>query len=103
MPHANLAIALLRQQKFEPAQAAIDKALELAPERPELIAIQAEVAQWSGRPDEALELMRQAATAAVDNPRLQYALHRQAGIMQAEEDLQTSLERLAGLRPRTWW
>ena len=99
MPRANLAIALLRQQKFEPAQAAIDQALELAPDRPELIAIQAEVAQWSGRPDEALELMRRTAAAAPDNPRLQYSLYRQAGALGSEEDVGTSLERLARLRP----
>ena len=99
MPHANLAIALLRQQKFEPARAAIDKALELAPDRPELVAIQAEVAQWSGNPDEALELMRRAAAAAADNPRLQYALYRQAGILQSAEDLDLALGRLARLRP----
>ncbi|MFQ5348974.1 MAG: FG-GAP-like repeat-containing protein [Thermoanaerobaculia bacterium] len=99
MPHANLAIALLRQQKFEPAQAAIERALQLAPGEPALVAIRAEVAQWSGRPDEALELMRQTAAAARDNPRLQYALYRQAGILQSDEDLATALERLARLRP----
>ncbi len=99
MPHANLAIALLRQQKFEPAQAAIERALKLAPGQPDLMAIQAEVAQWSGRPDEALELVRRAADAAPDDPRLQHAFYRQAGILQSEKDLQTALERLARLRP----
>ncbi len=99
MPHANLAIARLRQQKFSDAEAAIRAALELDPGRPALVAIQAEIEQWSGRPEEALELMRQAAAGEPDDPRLQYSLYRQALVMQSEADLATALERLARLRP----
>ena len=43
MPHANLAIALLRQQKFEPAREAIDRALtELGVGRGDRVALMAE-------------------------------------------------------------
>ena len=104
MPHANLAIALLRQQQFEPAQAAIDRALELAPGRPDLVAIQAEVAQWSGRPDEALELMRRAARRRSTTRGCSTRSTARPGILQSEEDLQV-VARAAGQAAarRTWW
>ena len=98
MPHANLAIARLRQQKFEPAQAAIDKALELAPDRSQLVAIQAEVAQWSGRPDEALELMRQAATRGCSTPST-----ARRGSWARRRTWRHPSSGWPGCGPRTWW
>src|SRR5687768_10418786 len=46
--HANLAIALLRQQKFDEALAAIDRAHELQPARADLVAIKGEILMWQG-------------------------------------------------------
>ncbi len=104
--HADLAIALLRQQRFEEAERAIGRALELAPGRADLTAIQGEVYQWSGRPDQALAAFRRAAAAAPDDPEIQYALYRQATTgggavsgAEAERAAAEALERLARLRP----
>ncbi len=104
--HADLAIALLRQQRFEEAEPAIGRALELAPGRADLVAIQGEVFQWSGRPGQALEAFRRAAAAATNDPEIQYALYRQATTggapsagATADEIAAEALERLARLRP----
>ncbi len=104
--HADLAIALLRQQKFEEAEQAIGRALALAPGRADLVAIQGEVYQWSGRPEQALEAFRRAAAGAPDDPEIQYALYRQATTggaagagVAAEEAAAEALGRLARLRP----
>ena len=100
--HANLAIALLRQQKQEEAFAAIDSALEIAPDRPDLLAIRAEIQQWSGDLDTALSTYVRAAAAAPDIPHLQYSLYRQATSTRsdaAETAAGEALARLARLRP----
>ncbi|MDX1501237.1 MAG: FG-GAP-like repeat-containing protein, partial [Thermoanaerobaculia bacterium] len=102
LPHANLAIALLRQQKFDEARQAIGRALERAPARPDLLSIQAEVEQWAGDPGRALALAREAARRAPDDPRIQYSLFRAADTApgaEAEKARSESLERLAALRP----
>ena len=99
---ANLAIALLRQQDFEPATNALAKALELAPTDPRLLAIQGEIEHWSGRGEAALDSFRRAADGAPDDHELQYALYRQATILtgeQADAAARLALERLARLRP----
>ncbi|HVS02330.1 MAG TPA: FG-GAP-like repeat-containing protein [Thermoanaerobaculia bacterium] len=100
--YANLAIAALRQQRPVEALALIDRALTLAPERADLLAIKGEVAQWAGRGDQALELYRQAAARAPDDPEILYALYRQAQSLQgsaAEGAQRQALQRLAALRP----
>ncbi len=99
LPHANLAIALLRQQQFEPALEAIARAHELAPGRADLIAVEAEIRQWAGQPDRSLELLREAAALAPDDPLIQYAYLRQAGTLASDDDVGRALERLARLRP----
>ncbi len=76
--HANLAIALLRQQKFDAARAAIDTALQKAPGRGDLLAIRGDVLQWSGALEEALEVYETAMAAAPDDPEVVYALYRHA-------------------------
>jgi tetratricopeptide (TPR) repeat protein len=99
---ANLAIAALRQQKFEEAWEWIDKARELAPEDPHLEAISAEIHHWSGDSKEALAAFRSAAAAAPDNVDFQYSLLREAAASNepgADEVAAVALDRLASLRP----
>ncbi|HVS12605.1 MAG TPA: FG-GAP-like repeat-containing protein [Thermoanaerobaculia bacterium] len=99
---ANLAIARLRTQNSSSALASINLALTRARERPDLLAIKADVAAWMGEGDTALALYRQAASAAPDDPRLQYALFRHAETQRSEAAAAAAgeaLERLARLRP----
>lgn len=100
--HANLAIALLRQDRKDAALAAIDRALELGGNRADLLLIRAEILQWTSRHDEALVDYRRAARAAPDDPETQYALFRHADIMsgpEAEADRRNAVDRLRRLRP----
>ena len=102
--HANLAIALLRQQKQDEALAAIDDALKLAPGRADLVAIRADVLSWAGQTDAALALYRQAFRAQPNNPELVYALFRHAGTLRETSDtaqaaFDEALEQLVRLRP----
>ena len=52
--HANLAVALLRQDRKDEALAAIERALELGGGRADLLLIRADILQWTSRNDEAL-------------------------------------------------
>ena len=100
--HANLAIALLRQQKVDEASAAIGKALELAPGRADLLSIQGEILSWAGQPGEALPVLRRAVAAAPDEVEIVYQLHRTAAIAggeAAEAAMDDAMGRLAELRP----
>ncbi len=100
--HANLAIAALRQQDFGGALGHIDTALAKAPGDPSLLAIRAEVLHWSGEDEQALATLRNAARLAPDDVEIQYALYRQAGIIDgeaAEAGAAEALERLVRLRP----
>ena len=102
LPHANLAIALLRQQQYEPARQAIAKALALAPGRADLVAIEAEIQQWSGDLDGALIRMGQAMEADPDDLEILYSTYQLATTARgeaAEALAGKSLERLAKLRP----
>lgn len=103
LPQADLAVALLRQQKGEAALAAIDRALAKAPGRADLLAIRGETLAWSGRTEEALAVLDQAAKAAPDDPEIQYSAYRQASPRGAEEAARAlagrALARLAELRP----
>ena len=49
--HANLAIALMRQQKFEEAISTVDRALAKSPGNPEVQTIRGEILQWGGSPE----------------------------------------------------
>ncbi|HXO18636.1 MAG TPA: FG-GAP-like repeat-containing protein [Thermoanaerobaculia bacterium] len=106
--YADLAVACLRQQKYEAALAWAEKALARTPRRADLLALKGEVLQWSGRSDEALAAFGAAADAAPDDPEIQYAAYRQAAALiggagaagSAAAALATkTLERLARLRP----
>lgn len=102
LPWANLAIARLRQQKTEGAEEAIAKALEKAPERPDLLAIRAEILQWTGREGEALELLQEAVRQAPKDLEIVYGLYRLASTLNTEEAgswERQALEQLARLRP----
>jgi Tfp pilus assembly protein PilF len=103
--HANLAIALLRQQKYEEAGAAIDAALakvgEDDPVRGQLLAIQSDVVQWTGDLDGALALMEKAVAASPDDVEILYSAYHLATTRSEEggELAQRVLGRLAELRP----
>lgn len=100
--HANLAVALLRQDRKDAALAAIEHALELGGNRADLLLIRGDILQWSSRHEEALVEYRRAASTAPDDPETQYALFRHADIMsgpQAEVDRRTAVDRLRRLRP----
>jgi Tfp pilus assembly protein PilF len=102
LPYADLAVAALRQQKSEDAAAAIVQALSKAPGRADLLAIQGDVLQWSGKDEEALAAYRKAAQAAPDQVVIQYALYRRASQgtgPDAEAALQEALAALVRLRP----
>lgn len=76
---ADLAVALLRQHKGAEAQVAVGRALGLAPARPDLLALHGDVLQWSGKPEEALPLYRDALAKAPRDVELAWALYRLAG------------------------
>jgi tetratricopeptide (TPR) repeat protein len=100
--HANLAVALLRQQKGAEAQAAIARALALAPDRPDLLALQGDVLQWSGKAEAALPVYRGALQQAPRDVELAWSLYRLAGGLQvdaAAAALREALARLVELRP----
>lgn len=102
LPPANLAIALLRQQKNAEARKAIDAALALAPGRPELLAIRAEVEQWSGDLAAAIATLDQVVAGAPDEPELLYAAYQLAttsGDAAAAPLAAKSLDKLVRLRP----
>lgn len=100
--HANLAIALLRQQKNADAKAALDKALSLSPGQAEILAIRAEIEQWSGELEAALGTLESLTGSRSNDPELVYAAYQLAttsGLPQGEKLAQRSLEGLRQLRP----
>ena len=100
--HANLAIALLRQQKHDEAMAAVGKALEGAPDRPDLLAIRGEIRQWTGDLEGALTDLDRASQAAPDDLEILYAAYSMATTLrspEAEPVADRVLARLAELRP----
>jgi tetratricopeptide (TPR) repeat protein len=102
LAYADLAVAALRQQKSDEAAAAIAQALARSPGRPDLLAIEGDVLQWSGKGEEALAVYRKAAAAAPDQVAIQYALYRlavQGPGAGAAAALAESLRALARLRP----
>src|SRR3954471_22331307 len=102
LPDADLAVAALRVQKSDEAAAAIAQALARAPGRADLLAIQGDVLQWSGKSEEALAAYHKAAAAAPDRVEIQYGLYRLAGQgegPEAEAARKESLQALARLRP----
>ncbi|MEE8523533.1 MAG: FG-GAP-like repeat-containing protein [Thermoanaerobaculia bacterium] len=102
---ANLAIALLRQQKYEEARVAIDAVLGKVADddalRGQLLAIKSDVLQWTGDLDGALELMEQAVAASPDNLEILYSAYYLATTRSEEggEFARRVLQRLAELRP----
>ncbi|HEV8241525.1 MAG TPA: FG-GAP-like repeat-containing protein [Thermoanaerobaculia bacterium] len=102
LPHADLALALLRQQKGGEAQAASARALALAPGRADLLALQGDVLQWSGKAEAALPIYRTALAKAPRDVELAWALYRLAGSQEgdaAAAGAREALARLVELRP----
>ncbi|MEO1086511.1 MAG: hypothetical protein AAFY88_19945, partial [Acidobacteriota bacterium] len=102
MGHGNMAIALLRQQRFEDASVAIEKALALAPGRADLLAIRGEIRQWSGDLEGSLADLDAAALAAPDDLEIQYAAYQAASTLGGDDAgplAARTLGRLAELRP----
>lgn len=100
--HANLAIALLRQQKHEEALVAIDRALAIEPGRGDLLAIRAEVLQWKGDLEGALGVLKSAADAAPQDLEILYAAYQLATTLRTEAAGAVAydvLGKLAQLRP----
>jgi Flp pilus assembly protein TadD len=101
LPMANLAVALLRQQKNDEAMLQIEAALSLAPGRPDLLSIQAEILNWQGRLEDALAMHQRVVQAAPDTVDYLYALFDHATTLGTEEALEVAdqaLSRLAELR-----
>jgi Tfp pilus assembly protein PilF len=102
LPYADLAVAALRQQKSDEAASAVAQALSKAPGRADLLALQGDVLQWSGKDEEALALYRKAAAAGPDQVVIQYALYRRASQgtgPDADAALREALAALVRLRP----
>ncbi|HEX6902247.1 MAG TPA: FG-GAP-like repeat-containing protein [Thermoanaerobaculia bacterium] len=102
LPYANLAIAALRLQNSEEAAKQSAQALAKAPGRADLLMIQGDVLQWSGKDEEALAAYRKAAAADPDMLYAWYAVYRQASQgsgPEAAAALAESLAALARLRP----
>jgi tetratricopeptide (TPR) repeat protein len=102
LPYANLAVAALRVQNSEEAVSWINQALAKAPGRADLLMIQGDILQWSGKDEEALAAYRKSAAAAPDSVFAWYAVYRQAGQgsgPEAEAALGEALAALTRLRP----
>lgn len=103
LPYANLAISTLRQQKNDEALKLVDQALAKAPGRGDLLALRADVLQWSGRSDEALAAYRQAAAADPNRVDVWFSLYQQASGLGEDEAAQAAvaeaLAALSRLRP----
>lgn len=112
--HANLAVALLRQQRYDDALLAIDAALALtkspgdgnaragdarAGELGNLLAIRGDVLQWQGQVDAALAAYQAAADSAPDDPEILFQLHQHATNIGDQEAAYRALDSLARLRP----
>lgn len=102
LPHANQAIAALRQARLDEARVALVRALGIAPGRPDLVAIEAELAAASGDLETGLERFRAAAAGAPDRADLQFALFRNGealGTDAGDGAMDEALARLTRLRP----
>jgi len=104
---ANLAVALIRQQKGEEARSLIDRALALAPGRADLMTLQGDALQASGKPEAALSVYRSALAKAPREVELAWSLFRLAGSLgataagtdDASAGAREALRRLIELRP----
>ncbi len=97
--YGNLAIALLRQQQYDGALAAIEAALKNAPGRGDLLAIKGEILQWTGDLEGAVDTLARAAKASPQDIEILYALLNQATNANRETETRTALFALAQLRP----
>lgn len=103
LPYADLAVSLLRQQKYDAAMEALDQALTKAPGRADLLALRGEILQWSGKSEEALAAYRQAVAADPNRVEVWFSLFQQAAAVGEGEAAQAAsteaLSSLVRLRP----
>lgn len=103
LPYADLAVSLLRQQKYDAAMESLDQALAKAPGRADLLALRGDVLQWSGKGEEALAAYRQATAADPNRVEVWFSLFQQAAAVGETEAAQAAsneaLAALARLRP----
>ncbi|MES1245990.1 MAG: FG-GAP-like repeat-containing protein [Acidobacteriota bacterium] len=85
LPYADLAVALLRQQKNDAALEAIDQALAKAPDRADLLALRGDILQWSGKAEDALAAYRRSTAADPNRVEVWYALFQQAAALGGSE------------------
>lgn len=100
--HANLAIALLRQQKYDAAIQSVDTALTKAPGDASILAIKAEILQWQGDLDGALAIMEQAVAKAPQDLEVLYSAYQLATTARgevAERVAADTIAKLTELRP----
>jgi tetratricopeptide (TPR) repeat protein len=97
LPAANLALALVRQQKNDEALEWSGRALRLAPGRPDLLALRGEILAWSGRTEEALTVLGRAMAAAPTDVEIVHLLFRTAGAGRGPAAERARLEALAQL------
>lgn len=100
--YANLSIALLRQQKYDPALRVVTTALQQFPGHARLLSIQGDILQWTGDLDGGLKLLDQAAQADPNDLEILYATFQLASNLKSEEAMairKRVLTRLAELRP----
>jgi tetratricopeptide (TPR) repeat protein len=98
LPYADLAIALLRQQKNDAALAAVEQALGKSPGRADLLALRGDVLQWSGKAEESLAAYRRSVAADPGRVEVWFSLFQQAAALGESEAAQAaSTEALAAL------
>ena len=82
--YANLAIAELRQQKHDVARRILATARTKFPDHPRLLAIEAELLQWSGDLEGSLALLDQASRRTPDDLELLYAAYHAADTVRGD-------------------
>ncbi len=100
--YANLAVALMRQQKYDVSLRVLDLTPESLRDHPGLLAIRGDVLQWTGDLEGALDLLDRAAAEDPDNLETLYAAYQAASNLDSEKADAVAVRvigRLAELRP----
>jgi tetratricopeptide (TPR) repeat protein len=100
---ANLALSDLRLGELERAAPSVDRALEAAPGRADLLLLSARLASAQGRVDDAVALLRQATAADEGDLRAKYALVEEierAGSGGSDEEVTALLDDVARRAPQ---
>ncbi len=101
--HANMAIALLKLQDLENAEAAIDRASDLAPQDGEVLSIRSDIAAARGDRERALDMLAHAVGHNESNVVLRYKylteMRRQRGPAHRDEDALDELRAMLAYEP----